>query len=88
MNSHIHPHSPLFAIWTMRSAFKTRPEDNRYGFPGMHSQQIIAAAQYILWDGQNLFKHVIYPEERSQEDMRSWKPGPLYAGDQTLSLDR
>lgn len=55
----------------------------------MHGQQVIAAAQYILWDGQSLFKHVICPDERLQEDMQAWLPGPLYdGGDRSLSLSR
>jgi hypothetical protein len=52
----------------------------------MRDQQIIAATQYILWDGQELFKHVLYPD--SIENTKSWEPGLLYFGDASLSLKR
>ncbi|RLL93717.1 hypothetical protein CFD26_103259 [Aspergillus turcosus] len=55
-------------------------------FKGMRDQQIIAAAQYILRDGQEFFKNVLYPD--SIGDTEGWEPRLLYFGDSALSLER
>jgi hypothetical protein len=72
----------------MRDAFESRPEDEKCPFDGIQEQQILAAAQHILWDGQDLFNHVLSPQRLSPEAMQGWHPGPLYTGDHSLSLDR
>lgn len=72
----------------MRAAFENRPADEKVPFDGMQEQRIIAAAQHILWGGQDLFKHVICPKDLDESDLRCWEPGPLYEGDATFSLDR
>ncbi|PWY68591.1 hypothetical protein BO70DRAFT_255339, partial [Aspergillus heteromorphus CBS 117.55] len=83
-STHIRRHYPDFAIWTMRDAFEERPEPGDSSFEGMKDQHIIAAAQYILWDGQELFKHIICPDPH--QDMQGWQPGLLYFGDHSFSL--
>ncbi|GIK03849.1 hypothetical protein Aspvir_007924 [Aspergillus viridinutans] len=87
-STHIRPHQPDFAIWTLRDAFENPAEPIHWSasFKGMRDQQIIAAAQYILWDGQELFKHVLCPN--SMGDTKGWEPGLLYFGDASLSLKR
>jgi hypothetical protein len=72
----------------MRDAFEEPAEPTHWetSFKGMRDQQIIAAAQYILWDGQELFKNVLCPD--SIEDTESRRPGLLYFGDSSLSLKR
>lgn len=86
--SHIRPHDTLSAIWTMRDAFEERPEDIQDSFEGIQNQQVIAAAQYILWDGQGLFKHIICPRDQYTETGRAMMPGSLYKGAESLTLDR
>jgi hypothetical protein len=72
----------------MRDAFEHSPEDEKYPFKGIQDQKVLAAAQHILWNGQSLFKQVMYPGDVSSDDMRCWNPGPLYNGEPLLSLDR
>ncbi|RHZ48592.1 hypothetical protein CDV55_100442 [Aspergillus turcosus] len=62
------------------------PTHRGTSFKGMRDQQIIAAAQYILRDGQEFFKNVLCPD--SIEDTEGWEPGLLYFGDSALSLER
>jgi hypothetical protein len=85
---HIRRPSPLFAIWAMRDAFEYNPDDEKYPFEGIQDQKVLAAAQHILWNGQSLFKQVMYPGDVSSDDMQSWEPEPLYDGKPLLSLDR
>ncbi|KAF7161733.1 hypothetical protein CNMCM5623_007220 [Aspergillus felis] len=87
-STHIRPHQPDFAIWALRDAFENPAEPLHWSasFKGMRDQQIIVAAQYILWDGQELFRHVLCPD--SIENTKSWEPGLLYFGDSSLSLKR
>ncbi|KAL4806920.1 hypothetical protein BDV18DRAFT_138503 [Aspergillus unguis] len=74
---------PTFAIWAMRDAF-----ENTDGVPELKYQEIIAAAQYILWNGQGLFNQIRYFGDVDEGDLRSWRPGPLYDGESGLSLHR
>ncbi|KAF7169899.1 hypothetical protein CNMCM6106_004769 [Aspergillus hiratsukae] len=87
-STHIRPHHPDFAIWTLREAFEepANPMHWQTSFPGMRNQQIIAAAQYILWDGQGLFKHALWRD--SIEDTKDWEPGLDFFGDAAFSLKR
>jgi hypothetical protein len=53
----------------------------------------LAAAQWIVWSGQSLFKQVLYLGlDGTQADLKiaTCRPGPLYNGDSTstLSLQR
>ncbi|EAW19694.1 DUF3632 domain-containing protein [Aspergillus fischeri NRRL 181] len=87
-STHIRPHNPDFAMWTLRDASENIAEPTHWSasFMGMRDQQIIAAAEYILWDGQELFKHVLC--SGSIGDTKSWEPALLYFGDAFLSLKR
>ncbi|KAL3476732.1 hypothetical protein BJX99DRAFT_258066 [Aspergillus californicus] len=85
---HIHPYRPSSAIQTLRSAFEERMEDEEDYFQGMKDQSILAAAQYILWSGNELFKAVSYAGDVEESDQGAWHPGPLYDGDWTLNLQR
>ena len=48
----------------------------------------LAAAQWILWYGQELFERVLYPEEMTVLDEQYWRPGKPYHGGSALSLER
>lgn len=72
----------------MRAAFEERVEDGQCPFDGTRVQRVVTAAQYILRGGQGLLKHVICLRDMGEEDRKCWKPGPLYMGDSSLSLDR
>ncbi|BCS18854.1 DUF3632 domain-containing protein [Aspergillus puulaauensis] len=85
---HLFSNHPTFAIWTMREAFEERPEDDQQYFAGMKDQCVIAAAQHILWDGQELFKKITFMSDVDEDDLRSWKPGRLYDGDSRYTLQR
>ncbi|RDW70677.1 DUF3632 domain-containing protein [Aspergillus mulundensis] len=78
---HIIPYTPAWAISAMWSAFEAEIEDP---FPGEKDQCILAAAQYIFWSGQELFKAISYVSE----DYTPGEPGPLYTGEGGLSLHR
>ncbi|KIA75771.1 hypothetical protein HK57_00457 [Aspergillus ustus] len=80
---------PTFMIWTMRSAFEENPEDDPEYFAGMKDQCILAAAQYILWSGQEQFKRLSFiGEDVDPATLQDWKPGPLYYGHGGFTLDR
>ncbi|KAI9847730.1 MAG: hypothetical protein M1837_001978 [Sclerophora amabilis] len=76
--------NPTWAIWAQREAHETAgKEQGRY-----RDGYVLAAAQWILWYGQSLFKQVLFPGEISSRDLQRWKPGPLYCGKAYLSLQR
>lgn len=79
--------SPTWAIWAQRGAHEGRnPSIDTPGVP--HDIYVLAAAQWILWYGQSLFKQVLFPGEVSSDDLRKWSPGPLYDGKAHLTLHR
>jgi hypothetical protein len=47
-STHIVPHDPMYAIWTMREAFEERRAPTNPRFEGERDQWILAAAQFIL----------------------------------------
>ncbi|KAL4941679.1 hypothetical protein BDV06DRAFT_222887 [Aspergillus oleicola] len=77
----------LFAVWAMRDAFEKEPE-KVFTFSGEKDQCIIAAAQYILWNGQNLLKATQYNDDTDEDDLRRWNKGDLYDGEAGLTLRR
>ncbi|KAL2841845.1 hypothetical protein BJY01DRAFT_236210 [Aspergillus pseudoustus] len=85
---HVFSNHPTFMIWTMRSAFEENPEDDPEYFAGMKDQCILAAAQYILWSGQEQFKRISFIGDVNPSTLQDWKPGPLYEGDTGFTLDR
>jgi len=79
--------SPTWAIWAQRDAFEGRePYRERPGVPD--DIYILAAAQWILWYGQSIFKQVLFPGEVSSDHLRKWNPGPLYDGKAHFTLHR
>lgn len=80
---HVFDTDPTYAIWTLRDALETENENS-----SIREAWILAAAQWIIWDGQSLFKHILSPGKISPEDLQSWRSGPLYEGKQVMSLER
>lgn len=78
------PHDPTFAIWAMRDAFEERFVESELVGQDYH---VIGAAQFILWDGPERFKHALCPNV-TKEDNPDWAPGRLYFGGYRLSLTR
>ncbi|KAF7594723.1 hypothetical protein BBP40_008430 [Aspergillus hancockii] len=83
---HILPHDSTYAIWTMRDAFEERQVPWGPPFKGERNQRILAAAQFILWDGTELFKDVISPD--LEDERPSWAPGLLCFSEHRLSIRR
>lgn len=49
---------------------------------------MLAAAQYVLYKGQYLIQHIVYPGDISPLDKQHWAPGPRYTGSAYLDLSR
>jgi len=75
---------PTWAIWAQREAHENSSAEES----SIHAAYVLAAAQWILWSGQSLFKQVISTGDVSHSDLQCWTPGPLYGGDSQLSLRR
>ena len=73
---------PTWAIWLMRDAFETTQQGDKL------NTLVLAAAQYILWSGQTMFRYVLYSQNIEKEDLRSWGPGPSYQGTAAIDLPR
>ena len=41
-----------------------------------------------MWYGRSLFAQVLVPGDVSSDDMRKWRPGPLYNGTASITLAR
>ena len=93
--------STLLRQISLTVAFSIQDRHGRYGRSapegGEHHESrrgvpreiwVLAVAQWILWYGQSLFKQVLFQGEVSLNDLRAWRPGPLYKGKANLSLDR
>ncbi len=80
----IFPTDPTWAIWAQREAHEKSPVKE----PSIRAAYVLAAAQWIMWSGQSLFKQVIFTGDVSPNDLQCWTPGPLYGGDSRLSLRR
>ncbi|KAL8831639.1 MAG: hypothetical protein Q9191_000753 [Dirinaria sp. TL-2023a] len=76
--------NPNWAIAAMREAH----EESLEAKADVRDALVMAAAQWIFWYGQSLFKQVICPGDVSEIDLRQWRPGPLYDGKAELSLRR
>ncbi|KAI9860061.1 MAG: hypothetical protein M1813_006409 [Trichoglossum hirsutum] len=74
---------PTYAIWILRDGLETKYEKGN-----IRDFHVLAAAQWILWNGQSLFKQVLFLGDILSGDTRSWSPGPLYDGEPLLSLHR
>ena len=79
--------SPLWAIWAHRDAHEGRPNYTKEsGVPD--EIYLLAAAQWILWYGQSLFKQVIFAGEIFSDDLQMQAPGPYYDGKAYLTIHR
>ena len=74
---------PTWALWEHREAF----EEPLAASPVTRHAHILAAAQYILWCGQLVWKEVLCPT-KVPKDLRMWEPGKLYYGKPRLDLQR
>lgn len=75
---------PTWAIWAMRDAHETSLAQNGNSTRDEH---VLAAAQWILWYGQTLFKGIICLGD-TPGDLGPWTPGLLYGGRADLSIER
>lgn len=66
---------PTFAVWEMRDAFETERGGKDEGQGQVHQYHVMAAAQSILWDGQEIFKYMANPLPISDVDARVWRLG-------------
>lgn len=75
----------------MQQAFENDPNEvfEEYRFEGAEDQKVLAAAQYILWNGQSLLKQVMYLSDEELSELKRCRPGPLYGeGKPFYSFDR
>lgn len=72
----------------MREAFEVDSKKESDWFEGIQDQNVLAAAQHILWNGQNLLKQIRYLSDEGLSKKGACKPGPLYYGKSVYSLDR
>lgn len=80
------PLSNMYAIWTTREAFEERHAPWKRTFPGERDQCIIGAAQFVLWDGPELFKQTISPG--LTEENTALTPGLLCFSEHKLTRRR
>ena len=81
---------PDWAIWALRDGLEeTHDKENE---KGVRDAYILAAAQWILWFGQTLYKSLLLASSSSKnsglKEERAWRPGPMYSGKAVLSIDR
>ncbi|EFX01281.1 hypothetical protein CMQ_6223 [Grosmannia clavigera kw1407] len=62
----------------MRHVFETRKRDEE---AWERDAEIMAAAQWILWHGQTMFKFIIYNDDSSKDDARNKNHGLYKVGD-------
>ncbi|EPS34320.1 hypothetical protein PDE_09284 [Penicillium oxalicum 114-2] len=88
----IFPTDPTYALWAMRAAFE---DDRKHESRSLRSSWVLGAAQWILWNGQSLFKLVVEPalfdvtlETWPASNREAWEAGSLYVGTGGFSLER
>ncbi|TGJ83060.1 hypothetical protein E0Z10_g5705 [Xylaria hypoxylon] len=79
----VFPTDPTHSIWAMRDAFEEKLEEESH-----QMIRVMAAAQWIMWNGQSLFKQVLWHSEPTLDDERNWRPGTLYEEKTLLGLNR
>ncbi|KAI5917996.1 hypothetical protein F4810DRAFT_694175 [Camillea tinctor] len=72
----------LFALWVMRDAFEGS------NTPESTDADAAAAAQWILYAGQTLFRFVQLPELCDSHELNLTDPGPLYTGEKGFTVKR
>ena len=74
------PTDPTWAIWMQRQVHESPFEKDES--QAIHEAYVMAAAQWIIWYGPNLFKQLgAVPKEPGE-----WASGPLYDGKGDFSL--
>lgn len=68
----------------MRDAFEE--DDKYYPTDAVRDAYVLAAAQYVVFRGQDLVQRIVCPGNVSAEDEQYWKPGPRYSGPASLDL--
>ncbi|POS70755.1 hypothetical protein DHEL01_v210849 [Diaporthe helianthi] len=66
---------PNFAVWEMRDAFEEEEEEPDAEGQQLHQYHVMAAAQWILWDGQKIFKYMANPLPVREDEARMWRLG-------------
>lgn len=66
---------PSFVVWEMRDAF----EDQVEAQGEFHKYHVMAAAQWMLWDGQEIFKYMANPLPVSEDEARMWRLGDRFS---------
>ncbi len=80
---------PTPAIWALREAFEEKCKEEGESDQLLRDELVLAAAQWILWCGQSLFKQVLYTGEVDPDRLqKSWRPGTLFRGEGGLSVER
>ena len=79
---------PTWSIWAQRDAHEGDARIPKKESGIIRGAYVMAAAQWIFWYGQSLFKQVLYPGDISGTELQHWMPGPLYDGKASLSLHR
>jgi len=70
----------------MRDAFEQ--DEKYYPSPAVRGAYVLAAAQYVLYKGQDLILRIVYPGSVSALDEQHWAPGSRYSGRPRLDLSR
>ena len=82
---HVFRSDPPFALWAMRDAFEKNQESEP---SSVRDAYVLGAAQWVLWNGQNLSTQIRYPGDVSSEDRGMWRPGELYHGEPLFDIPR
>lgn len=78
-----------WAIWVLREAHEDICMEEGEFRQLVRDELILAAAQWILWCGQSLFKQVLFREDIDPNLLaKAWCTGKLYHGEGGLSMDR
>jgi hypothetical protein len=80
--------NPSYAIWAMRAVLE---EDLTNEEKTVRSAYLLGAAQWVLWNGQTLFKFITESNVQkitTSDNLQLWKPGLLYHGKGILDLER
>lgn len=82
-----HTHAkPTWAIWALRDAFEQN--DKYYPSTAIRDTYVLAAAQYVLYKGQDVIQSIAYPGDVSPLDKQHWALGPGYLGSADLNISR
>lgn len=81
---------PGSALYAMRGAFE---ESHKEESPGIQDAWVLGAAQWILWNGQGLFKLLLWPTDayvpsiKNNEPVSMWMRDGKLEGTQQVALE-